>query len=247
MKSEYSKKINKINLQNWEIYPKIHKRCRVKISNINRYRNEGECDMASYCCNTGTYSRLRMFALLFSVLVLAASTGNVMALTLDKAKWNAGKQKLIVIGTGNRGETVSVVNANDAAKVLGSKTLTKKRWRTTSRRPAPVPCAVRVLSSNGESAGPLDVEDRPANCGPVSSPPANEAPDCVIDTPSTDITISEGATVNYAGTVTDADGNLDAVSWVFDGGTPADSALQDPGNVSYATAGIYTTTLDAIR
>ncbi|MGB5442419.1 MAG: PKD domain-containing protein [Gammaproteobacteria bacterium] len=186
-----------------------------------------------------------MFALLFSVLVLAASTGNVMALTLDKAKWNAGKQKLIVIGTGNRGETVSVVNANDAAKVLGSKTLTKKRWRTVSRRPAPVPCAVRVLSSNGESAGPLDVEDRPANCGPVSSPPANEAPDCVIDTPSTDITISEGATVNYAGTVTDADGNLDAVSWVFDGGTPADSALQDPGNVSYATAGIYTTTLDA--
>ena len=76
-------------------------------------------------------------------------------------------------------------------------------------------------------------------------PTGNNAPACQIDTPVGNVTIDEGQSVNYAGTVTDSDGTIDSISWDFPGGTPASSTNEDPGNVTYNTAGTYTSTLTA--
>ena len=132
--------------------------------------------MTSNSCTTGNHSRLRLVGLIFTALLLGASAGNAFALTLDVAKWNAGKQKLIVKGTGIKGETVTVVNANDPDQVVGRKTLTKNSWTTRRSNLSPVPCAVSVKQSNGETAGPLNVANRPSDCGPVTPPTTTTAP-----------------------------------------------------------------------
>gem|GEM_PF-668622 len=191
---------------------------------------------------------IRLIGLAIIGLLLATSGLNVSAaVKLDAAKWKAGKHKLIVKGTGLKGETVTIVNANDPSQILGNQKVKKKKWKVRNRRPVPVPCAVSAMQSNGDRVGPLEVADAPDDCAPRLSTGDNEAqaPVCVINTPSGDVTISTGASVNYTATVTDADGNLSTISWVFGGGTPADSSVEDPGNVTYNAAGVFTTTLDA--
>lgn len=72
--------------------------------------------------------------------------------------------------------------------------------------------------------------------------PANQAPDGVIDSPSSNVTISEGDTVNFSGTGSDPDRNTPLTFlWNFDGGA-TNSTSEDPGNVTFNTAGTYTVT-----
>jgi PKD repeat protein len=75
--------------------------------------------------------------------------------------------------------------------------------------------------------------------------PKNQPPTCTIDSPMSDVTIAVGGTVPYTGTATDADGSIASYTWKFGGGSPTTSSEQDPGNVTYATAGVYTTTFSA--
>ena len=76
-------------------------------------------------------------------------------------------------------------------------------------------------------------------------PTGNNAPTCSIDSPAGDVTINEGDSVAYAGTATDSDGTIAGYSWNFEGGSPASSGVEDPGSVSYPSAGVYTTTFTA--
>jgi hypothetical protein len=76
-------------------------------------------------------------------------------------------------------------------------------------------------------------------------PTGNNTPTCTIDTPTGDVVITEGDSINYAGTATDSDGTIASYVWAFNGGSPASSNVEDPGNVSYTTAGTYTTSFSA--
>jgi hypothetical protein len=76
-------------------------------------------------------------------------------------------------------------------------------------------------------------------------PTGNNSPVCSIDTPAGDITINAGDSVSYTGTASDSDGTIASYSWVFSGGSPASASVEDPGSVSYATAGVYTTSFTA--
>lgn len=58
-------------------------------------------------------------------------------------------------------------------------------------------------------------------------------------------TICEGQSVTPAATFTDCSSPITAVSWTFPGGSPAVSASQTPGTVSFATAGNPTLTVSA--
>jgi parallel beta-helix repeat protein len=72
---------------------------------------------------------------------------------------------------------------------------------------------------------------------------ANQAPDGTIDSPASDLTISAGQTVSFAGTGTDPDANLPLTyRWNFGGAAP-DSSLEDPGALTFQTAGTFTVTL----
>jgi hypothetical protein len=74
---------------------------------------------------------------------------------------------------------------------------------------------------------------------------SNQAPTCRIDSPTGDTSVPAGATVNFTATVSDPDGDSVSVAWLFEGGIPAGSTLEDPGAVSFPAAGTYTVSLGA--
>ena len=77
-------------------------------------------------------------------------------------------------------------------------------------------------------------------CGPIAT---NGPPDGTIASPASDQGIVVGAAVNFTGAATDPDGDPVSYSWAFPGGSPTSSTAQNPGNVTYGTAGTFTATL----
>src|SRR5579859_910170 len=73
--------------------------------------------------------------------------------------------------------------------------------------------------------------------------PADIPPTGTITSPATDVTITAGQAVFFAGSGNDPDGTISSYSWTLPGGSPNSSALASPGNVIYSSAGTYTATL----
>jgi galactose oxidase-like protein len=81
----------------------------------------------------------------------------------------------------------------------------------------------------------LDAAGVPSHAAWIElSPYSGTPPNGVITTPSTEVWINAGQSVNF-GTTTVADKYF----WVFTGGTPATSTLKNPGNVTFNGAGEY--------
>ncbi|HXJ70106.1 MAG TPA: PKD domain-containing protein, partial [Verrucomicrobiae bacterium] len=76
----------------------------------------------------------------------------------------------------------------------------------------------------------------------VNPAAANQAPNGTIDTPTVNTTITAGQSVSFTGTGSDPDNNLPLTfAWNFGGGA-TNSTVEDPGAVTFATAGTYTVT-----
>jgi PKD repeat protein len=74
------------------------------------------------------------------------------------------------------------------------------------------------------------------------TPPANQAPVATINAPAGNVTVAQGGTVNFQGSGTDPDNNLPLTfNWNFGGGAP-NSTQQNPGAVTFSTAGTFTVT-----
>jgi len=73
----------------------------------------------------------------------------------------------------------------------------------------------------------------------LSNAAPNQAPTATITSPGSNVTVSAGQSVSFAGTGSDPDGTIAAYSWSFPGGTPGSSAVASPGNVTYSTPGTY--------
>ncbi|MDZ7643317.1 MAG: PKD domain-containing protein [Woeseiaceae bacterium] len=70
--------------------------------------------------------------------------------------------------------------------------------------------------------------------------PTPQPPDGVIDTPADDVSIETGQSIDFTGTAADPDGAVPLTFlWDFDGGA-ANSNDEDPGPVTFNTAGIFT-------
>src|ERR1041385_2846425 len=97
-----------------------------------------------------------------------------------------------------------------------------------------------VKDSPAAASEAFNVDDMSACSG--SAPPPNQAPNGTIDTPTANVTITAGQTVSFGGSGTDPDNNLPLTyAWNFGGGA-ANSTAQNPGAVTFATAGTYTVT-----
>jgi hypothetical protein len=92
--------------------------------------------------------------------------------------------------------------------------------------------------------GPLEsAYSNERTLSPLGNPPVNQAPNGAIDVPSGPVTIYEGQTVSFSGTGTDPDGDVPlAYRWVFGSSGVPPSTSEDPGAVTFATAGTYTVT-----
>jgi hypothetical protein len=73
--------------------------------------------------------------------------------------------------------------------------------------------------------------------------PADQPPTGTITSPASDVTITAGQSVFFAGSGTDPDGTVTAYSWTFPGGNPSASSLATPGNVIYNAPGTFAATL----
>jgi hypothetical protein len=69
-------------------------------------------------------------------------------------------------------------------------------------------------------------------------------PSATVTSPASDILIAPGQSVTFAGSGTASSGSITGYSWSFRGGTPAKSSLQNPGAVTFSTAGTYTVALN---
>ncbi|MBA2565491.1 MAG: PKD domain-containing protein, partial [Gemmatimonadetes bacterium] len=73
--------------------------------------------------------------------------------------------------------------------------------------------------------------------------PSNTAPNASIDLPAGPVTIGAGQSVTFQGSASDPDGSIAAFQWDFGGGAPPSSA-EDPGTVTFGTAGTYLVTFN---
>src|SRR3984957_11190050 len=74
----------------------------------------------------------------------------------------------------------------------------------------------------------------------ISKTATDTPPKGTITSPAADIVIAPGQSVTFSGTGTASSGSISAYSWSFRGATPATSSLQNPGAVTFSTAGTYT-------
>jgi len=79
----------------------------------------------------------------------------------------------------------------------------------------------------------------------VSYAPTDQPPTGMITSPSSDVTIGAGQSVSFAGTASDPDGTVASYSWVFPGGSPAASSVQNPGAVGFLSPGTFRASLTA--
>lgn len=176
---------------------------------------------------------------LLSVAALLNAGFVEAAVGITSARWDSSNKRLIVKGSGGLGKTVRVVNAYSMGQVLGSGTVTGTGWTVRASNPSPVPCRVRAIQSNGQTAE-RNVNGAPSSCSP-KAPPANRAPTANAG-PDRTVTIATGqtkivVTLDGSGS-SDTDGTISVYNWT---GNP------DPGNtvkpaVTLA-AGSYTFTL----
>jgi hypothetical protein len=77
----------------------------------------------------------------------------------------------------------------------------------------------------------------------VSATPTDIPPTGAITSPATDTAITTGQTVTFQGSGTANTGTISGYSWSIRGGTPATSAVQNPGAVTFSAPGTYQATL----
>ena len=79
----------------------------------------------------------------------------------------------------------------------------------------------------------------------LSPYPNDLPPKGSITSPATDLIISPGQSVSFAGSATDPDGTVTSYSWLFPGGAPPSSSVPAPGLVTFADTGTYVVSLTA--
>ena len=103
------------------------------------------------------------------------------------------------------------------------------------------PAGTITLGGNAGSGGSMySVIVQPQGGGG----PVNQAPNGVINTPSGAQTIQVGQAVTFTGTGTDPEPNLPLTHrWTFGAGSGiSDATVEDPGAVTFTTAGVFTVT-----
>ena len=172
-------------------------------------------------------------------LVSFAGAGVAADLAIGSVSWDSGRNRLSVRGSGQNGQSVTVVNAYDTNQVLGTTQVRRSSWSISARRPNPVPCRVRATQTDGQSKD-ADVSNAPGNCAP--KPPYSNQPPTANAGPDQNVTIVTGqtsiaVTLNGSGS-SDNDGTIASYIW---SGNPNPNDVANP--TVNLTTGTHTFTL----
>ncbi len=173
-----------------------------------------------------------------SGVALAADEGSSTPFTISSASWSSRRSRLSVSGNGTSRATVMLVNAYDTNQGLGNTSVSRFRssWSLNISRPSPVPCRVRAIQSNGQTAE-RDVSGAPSTCGPKAAA-SNQAPVAHANGPYSG-TAGQSMSFSSAGS-SDPDGSIVSYAWSFGDGSTSTQA--NPSH-SYAGAGSYSISL----
>ena len=101
------------------------------------------------------------------------------------------------------------------------------------------PGVFNIMMAVSDSGGLTDPTPAIRTVTVVGISPDTAAPNAIIASPSSDISIFEGDTVNFVGLALDSDGDeIISYFWNFDGVIP-NSTERSPGNVAFPLAGRY--------
>ena len=168
--------------------------------------------------------------------IVAPAASSPLQITLSR--WNASRRRVEVSGLAQYPGEVTVVNAFDPSQELGNDDVsTTGRWWVI-KRPSPVPCRVRAIQSDGQTAE-ADVDNAPSDCAPSGS--SNLAPTANANGPYSG-TAGVEAAFSSAGSG-DTDGTIVSYSWDFGDSTTSNQA--NPSH-TYAAAGNYPVTLTVV-
>jgi len=169
---------------------------------------------------------------LFSSQVLAENY-----VTIEKASWESGDNKLKLKGkTGERGNVIAV-NAYNITQQLGSD-YSDREWEMEVKKPNPIPCRVKVISNNKSIE--KDVSNAPANCSPKNPIviPPNQIPIANVNGPYSGL-VNELIQFNSNGSI-DNDGTI--INYLWDFGDNTTSSNINPTH-AYTTIGEYSVKL----
>jgi len=104
-------------------------------------------------------------------------------------------------------------------------------------------CVFEISGLSGTNSIGVSIQSQNGNEDPPTTNNVylNIPPTAAISSPASDQTINEGDSVTFAGTATDDDTASLGHAWDFDGGA-TNSSVEDPGAVTFSTAGTYTVT-----
>ncbi len=203
--------------------------CFIHVSSDNLSQTVAVQNAPSYC----TLSRVQNISMTLSIAV---------------AKWQSDSNILKAKGEGASARQMVHVFDAQSGQLLGSdRANVVGVWKVTIRNLLVFPCVVTAMTD--ESIAQAQVLNVPANCdaGAVSQPNlssstiprANQAPDSVISSPASDITIQVGTAVRFLGSGYDSDKNTPlSYLWQFNGAA-FDSSQRNPGTIVFNQAGIY--------
>ncbi len=189
------------------------------------------------------YFLIRFIVILFPLLLISSSAAfadrdrdsSTNAFSIDSASWSERRARLDIRGSGTRGETVTVSNA-DTSDFIGSDNVGRHGWHVEVNDPASVPCRVFALQSDGQFAE-SDVRDAPSDCD-AGSGGGNTPPVANANGPYSGIA-GQPISFSSAGS-NDPDGTT--LSYVWDFGDGNSSTQANPSH-AYSAAGGYTATL----
>ncbi|MCU7804409.1 MAG: PKD domain-containing protein [Candidatus Thiodiazotropha sp. (ex Lucinoma borealis)] len=188
----------------------------------------------------------RSFSQLLCLLLIVGFSGNLLAdkkrssgFDIDRAKWDARKDRLEVRGDGGKDQEITVMNAA-TGEVLGTVSSDDDDWRfrLTISDDAQVPCRVSAVRSSDGKEDDKSVRGAPRNCDDGSGGTPNEPPTANANGPYSAIT---GSAIDFSSTgSSDSDGTIASYDWDFGDGNNSSSA--NPSH-TYAGPGSYTVTL----
>ena len=178
--------------------------------------------------------------LIVSLFLSLSSFADDEQVKIEKAKYKSEKKQLLVIvkRKEKRGTTTFKLLDNILNKEIATKKSSREeiKFKIKSISGKQVPCSIRIEFNNFSIS--RQVKNAPSDCSqnhnnPVPPSTDNLPPICSIISPSTNVTINLGESVDFSGNATDPESDTLNYEWDFAGGADSRPKIAIPGLIIF--------------